>query len=388
MHACGFRTSVFLLACASVLASCASPRAYIQFHTQDPRIRAAVLSAAEAWHAATPKAAPIEAWPAGRGNPGPRTPIIHIGFRAVAPAAATAPALQSLAGDFGQKQGLATGFALESWARDAKGEWSCIPLLWDVWGVASAAGKAPRPGAALEWSSVGTMPGIAGKLVAAGSSPSGGQALVACLAAQGGFAAELLSLQSGDKGYAAAGARTLFSSWAKAGTSPLFFPDSLRFTVSDMESVENGPGGASLALFESYQQAFSPKVSSSAASSSRSFTTLTAALGNGRYALVGTILAGWLTGPRDRLVSGESFLAYLVQPETQKAISIATRLMPANFQAPVLEGTNAAILRLALRADTILGVNPEPADEPAVKKLDDALAAMRNDPGNWASHIP
>ncbi len=67
---------------------------------------------------------------------------------------------------------------------------------------------------------------------------------------------------------------------------------------------------------------------------------------------------------------------------------IATRLMPANFQAPVLEGTNAAILRLALRDDAILGVNPEPGEEPAVKKLDDALAAMRNDPVNWASHIP
>jgi hypothetical protein len=220
----------------------------------------------------------------------------------------------------------------------------------------------------------------------AGSTPFGRQALLAYLAAQSGLAAELQFFIAGKAGKtadsAAAGARSLFSSWVAAGNNRLLYADTLLFTEADVENLAGGPG-AGLALLESYRMAFSRR-----GASQRTFAALPVALGPGKDALVGTILSAWLTGPKRGLVPAEGFLASLLKPETQKALSIATGLMPTNFQAPVLEGANTAILALALRAEAVLGVNPEPADEPSVKILDDALAAMRNDPGNWASHIP
>jgi hypothetical protein len=366
-----------------LFASCGRARLYVQLQTQDPKIAAAVTTAVAAWRAASPGAAAIEMWPSGRGAPGPRARVIHIGFRALAPSPAATPVLDSLDADFGEKSGLATGLAIERWARGSDRSWSCIPLLWDVWGVSHPAGRLPGAGSALEWSTLGKVPGITGALVTAGASPAGRQALMAYLAAQDGLTAELRSLQAGHAGESTAGARSLFSAWVTADRGALFYPDTLRFAEADVENLAHGSGGGGLVLLESYRAAFSLP-----GSAARAFTALPSALGSGKYALVGTILAAWVTGPKADTASAEGFLGSLLTPETQKALSIETGLMPVNFHAPVLEGTNAAIVALALRAEAVLGVNPEPREEPAVKTLDDALTSMRNDSGNWASHIP
>jgi hypothetical protein len=372
-----------IMACAFFLAACGQPRVYVQFHTQDPVIQAAVKNAVAAWHDASPGTAPVEMWPTGRGAPGQRAQVIHVGFRALAPSVATSAALEGLGADFGERSGLATGLAIERWARAADGTWTCAPILWDVWGISYQDGGVSVASGGLEWSALGSVRGMTGALVVAGASPAGRQALLAYVAAQNGLTGELESLYAAKAGSRTAGTDSLFSAWVTADRATLFYPDTLRFAEADVDNLAGGPGGGGLVILTSYRKAFLP-----GGSAQRAFIAVPAALGSGKYALVGTILAAWVTGPKGASASAESFLAYLLSPGAQRALSIGTGFMPANFTAPVLEGTNAAILALALRAEAVLGVNPEPADEPAVKALDDALAAIRADPANWASHIP
>jgi hypothetical protein len=94
-----------------------------------------------------------------------------------------------------------------------------------------------------------------------------------------------------------------------------------------------------------------------------------------------------MTGPFDRLGPAQDLIAYMISPEFQKRFSISVGLMPANFQAPVLESTNGAILLKTLQAEGLLGVNPDPRDEPQVKGLDSLLAAIRESPANWTSLV-
>jgi len=381
---CRAPRSFIILSAACLLVSCAAPKVYLQLHTEDSKIRASVLAAMDAYKPSTRDRPRIELWPGERGSPGRNVPLLHVGFRALSPSAGTIAGLASLPGDFAAKRGFATGLALERWGKDSEGRWSAIPLFWDVWGISlpPALGKS-LAGKRLDWAALDSLPKGALKVAMAGSAPNGRQALFAFQSAFAGKASDLQALQAGEAGFSIPGLRTVFASFASAERNPWLLADTLHFTETDFNNFRADPQVQGVAFLESYRKAYSAQTLSA-----RPFTPLPVTIQEGRYALVGTVLAAYVTGPSDGLGPAEDLLGYMLSPEFQKDFSIKVGLMPANFQAPVLESTNSAILVMCLQAEKFLGVNQEPGDEPRVKRLDDVLAAIREHPGSWASLLP
>jgi hypothetical protein len=380
----GYRKLPFLLVLAPwLLVSCGVPKVCLQLHTEDARIRASILAAVDAYKPTARDRQRVELWPVERGSPGKNVPILHIGFRARSPTARTTDGLASLPGDFVEKRGFATGLALERWGRDGEGRWSAIPLFWDVWGVSMPSALRQSFGARdLDWTALDSLPKNAPRTALAGSAPAGRQALFAFLSARVGGAGDLLSLQAGEAGSSTPGLRSAFASFADADKDPRFLTDTLHFTEMDLANYRTDPQVKGVAFLESYREAYLAKTLSS-----RPFVPLPVLLQEGKYALVGTVLAAYMTGPFDRLGPAQDLIAYMISPEFQKRFSISVGLMPANFQAPVLESTNGAILLKTLQAEGLLGVNPDPRDEPQVKGLDSLLAAIRESPANWTSLV-
>ncbi len=274
---------------------------------------------------------------------------------------------------------------MERWARNDQGSWAAIPLFWEVWGVSvptTVARTLSRP--YLEWSSVDSLLTGAGlKVVLAGSEPSGRQALFAILSASLGAAEAVKALESGSAGAPDGALKEAFARYASAPKDRIYYPDTLRFTEADFASFTQSHLGAPLAFLQPDQRSRSVETSGL-----RTFLPLRVTFQSGDYAMVGTFLAAYLTGPASAVSPAEAVLAVLVSPDFQKRVSIRTGYMPANLNAPVLEPVNAAIVRMALQAQVVLGVTPYPAGEPGVKALDDSLDAIRRAPNQWQSLLP
>ena len=374
-----------LAACLGLLASCAAPKVYLQFQGVDPAAQTAVM---DGLRSATPRPAgnvAVEAWPETRGTPGPDVPVLHIAPRAMAPSDRTSPGLRPLPGDFPSRSAFSTATAVERWARDDQGRWAAVPLFWEVWGFSVPTAIARTLSSPdLEWSRADTLLSGAGlKVILPGSEPSGRQALFGILSASVGAVDAVRTMESGASGALDPALREAFARYAAAPKNRIYYPDTLRFTEADFVSFTQSHLGAPLAFLEPDQRARTVETSGL-----RTFLPLRITAPSGSYAMVGTFLAVYLTGPASSTSRAEAVLAVLVSPDFQKRVSIRTGYMPANFNAPVLEPVNAAIVRMALQAQVVLGVTPRPADEPGVKALDDSLDAIRKAPDQWQTLLP
>lgn len=376
---------LLLLLPLSLLVSCRPAPVYLQFHTSDANIRSRFTAAAADYTKISKGKTIIKIWDDSKGSPRADLPVVHIGFRAYAPSAGTVPGLVALPLDWISPDKWETSMVLKKWAGSDFGSLSVLPLFWNGWGISVFLAdrsffSAPKKGApvSMDWKTLPMTLGKKAKLLMPGASVSGRQVFFALSALDSLGNQKYSDLVLGKEKYG--NVKDVFSAYAKAGTLQFLFPNTEFFTQADVENIRKSGNGQ--AFLESFQDYFLDK-----GNETRVFTPVTVNGRDASFSLVGTVLSAYLSGKKSASLS-KGFLEYISSIDFQKSFSMQTGLMPCNFQAPVLDEVNMNMRNVLINAQSFSGINPEPGNEPACKKLDETLGKIRKSPAQWELLLP
>jgi|GEM_PF-5499607 len=273
-------------------------------------------------------------------------------------------------------KGVSSALALRRWARTENG-WTELPLLWDAWGVWGEAPDvaAAAPKGSFSWDDRRALAAKGLSLVAGGGDPGNAQALYWLIAAPESASPSDFAVDKA--AWAAQPASSSFGLFASSLADRALFPASQHFGRGDQEQLARQVGRRVYLLPFSAQYRWTW-------GGAKAFAALVTRQG-GQARLVASVLSARIEGGgrRDRRAAA-GFILWLLDPARQRQLEEGTGLLPANFDAPNLNGTTKALRDLALAAESFQPVVEEASDEPA-RRWSSLVSSIVASPASWES---